>query len=170
MTKNDNEILKYSLLIGAVYFLVVKPILLKLGVTKTAQEQKASEAIIKEDLSSNLDSPFSGAPYLNKFPKGTNYTTLTGASARSLSSSIRSSMTNFGDNEQRVIGIFKQLKSKAQVAVLSKEFFNTYNLDLWTFLKEGTPNSDLISQFYTGLSEKDLGIILNIVDKLPKYK
>lgn len=169
MTKNDNELLKYGLLIGAAYFLVVKPILLKLGVTKTAQEQKATEAIIKEDLSSNLDSPFSGTPYISKFSKGTKYRTLTGASARSLVNSIRQSMTNFGDNEQRVIGIFKQLKSKSQVAILSKTFFDTYNLDLWTFLKEGTPNSDLISQFYTGLNEKDLGIILNIVSKLPKY-
>lgn len=168
--KQSDDLIKYGLLIGAAYFLVVKPILLKLGVTKTAQEQKAAAAIVKEDLSSNIDSPFSGAPYLKKFPKGTKYLTLTGASARSLANSIRKSMTNFGDNEQRVIGIFKQLKSKSQVAILSKEFFDTYNLDLWTFLKEGTPNSDLISQFYTGLNDKDLGIILNIVEKLPKFK
>jgi hypothetical protein len=170
MTKTDNDILKYGLLLGAAYFLIVKPILLKLGVTKTEQEQRATEAIIKEDLSTNTESPFSGTPFLNKFPQGTNYLTLTGASARSLAKSIRQSMTNFGDNEQRVIGIFKQLKSKSQVAILSKEFFTTYNLDLWTFLKEGTPNSDLISQFYTGLNEKDLSIILNIVNKLPKYR
>ena len=170
MNKTENDLLKYGIIIGAAYFLVLKPILLKLGVTKTDQEQKAAESIAKEDLSSNFDSPFSGAPYLKRFPKGTKYISLTAISARSLAKSIRESMTNFGDNEQRVIGIFKQLKSKAQVAILSKTFFDVYNLDLWTFLKEGTPNSDLISQFYTGLNDKDLGIILNIVDKLPKYK
>jgi hypothetical protein len=54
--------------------------------------------------------------------------------------------------------------------MLADQFFKSYNLDLWSFLKNGTPNSDLLSQYYTGLNESDLNIILNIVEKLPKYK
>lgn len=171
MTEKDNEnIIKYVILFGGAYFLVIKPILTKLGITKTEVEQQQTENIIKQDLSSNNESPFSGSVYLKSFPVGTQYTSLTQASAKILSKKLRESFTNFGDNEQQVIGIFKQLRTKAQVAVLADVFFKTYNLDLWTFLKSGTPNSDLISQYYTGLNDTDLNIILNIVNKLPKYK
>jgi len=171
MTNKDNEsIIKYVILFGGAYLLIIKPILTKLGIQKTEIEQQQTQNIIKQDLSSNTESPFSGRVYLNTFPAGQSYTSLTQASALSLVKKLRSSFTNFGDNEQQVIGIFKQLKTKAQVAVLADVFFKTYNLDLWTFLKTGTPNADLISQYYTGLNDTDLNIILNIVNKLPKYK
>lgn len=168
--EKDNEILiKYVVLFGGAYFLIIKPILQKLGISKTAIEEQTEKNIIKQDLSSNKENPFSGSVYLKTFPKGKKYISLTQASAKNLVKKLRESFTNFGDNEQQVIGIFKQLRTKAQVAVLADVFFKTYNLDLWTFLKTGTPNSDLISEFYTGLNDTDLNIILNIVDKLPKY-
>jgi hypothetical protein len=171
MINKDNEnIIKYVVLLGGAYFLIIKPILLKLGITKTEIEQQATQAIIKQDLSSNVSSPFSGRVYLKAIPVGTQIIGLTVASATSLAKKLRESFTNFGDNEQQVIGIFKNLRTKVQVAMLADQFFKSYNLDLWSFLKNGTPNSDLLSQYYTGLNESDLNIILNIVEKLPKYK
>lgn len=170
MTNKDNDnLIKYALLLGGVYFLVIKPILQKLGIEKTEIEQQQTQNIINQDLSSSTSSPFAGRVYLNTFPKDTKYLTLTAASAAGLVKKLRESFTNFGDNEQQVIGIFKQLRTKSQVAILADTFFKTYNLDLWTFLKTGTPNSDILSQYYTGLNDTDLNIILNIVNKLPKY-
>jgi len=169
MNKDNENIIKYVVLLGGAYFLVIKPILQKLGIQKTAIEEQTTQAIIKQDLSSNFESPFSGSVYLKKIPPGAKYISLTQISAKNLAKKIRESFTNFGDNEQQVIGVFKQLRTKAQVAVLADVFFKTYNLDLWTFLKSGTPNADLISQYYTGLNDTDLNIILNIVNKLPKY-
>lgn len=166
--KQTNEIIKYAAIIGGVYFLILKPILQKIGIEKTPEEKQESEAIKKIDFGEPYQNPFSGRLFLAKMPKGT--ILLTVNSAKNLSKIIRESFTNFGDNEQAVIGVFRQLKTQAQVASLADSFYKNYNLDLWTFLKTGTPNSDLISQFYTGLSDKDLSLILAIVNKLPKYK
>jgi len=166
--KDQNNILLYAALFGAAYFLVLKPILQKLGIEKTTEEREDLEAIKQIDFGKPNENPFSGRLFLVNMPVGT--ILLTAASSLKLAEKIRGSFTNFGDNEQQVIGIFRQLKTQAQVSNIADAFFKKYSLDLWTFLKTGTPDSDVLSQYYTGLSNQDLSLILNIVNKLPKYK
>lgn len=170
MPKNDpnTDIIKYVVIIGAAYFVILKPILQKLGISKTAEEEKAQENITQIETAVAQDNPFSGRSFLKGYPAGT--ILLTKKSANSLAYALRNSFTIFGDNESKVTGIFRQLRTKAQVAVLADTFYTKYNLDLWNFLKNGTPYGGFLTAGFSGLNDKELNIILNIVNKLPKYK
>lgn len=171
MTKNEQtDVIKYVVVIGAAYFLVIKPILQKLGIEKTKDEQQAQEDIIKIDTANPKENPFSGRLFLSSIPKGTKYTALTQKSVKGLAVALRDAFTIFGDNESKAIAIFRQLKTKAQVAQLADAFYKKYTLDMWNFLRNGTPYGGFLTTSFSGLSDKDIGLILNIVNKLPKYK
>ena len=164
----NTEIIKYVVLIGAAYYIVLKPILQKFGISKTQEEEAAAQNITQVETAIAQDNPFSGRSFLKGYPKGT--ILLTTKSANSLANALRNSFTIFGDNETKAIGIFRQLRTKAQVAMLADTFYKKYNLDLWTFLRNGTPYGGFLTAGFSGLNDKELNMILNIVNKLPKYK
>jgi hypothetical protein len=167
--KENNDLIKFFAVGAAAYFLLLKPILEKLGISKTSNEIKEVELINKQNISANSDSPFSGSVFLKSFPKNQKYTSITPVSAAKIAKGIFDSFTNFGDNELKIIGIFKQFNTQAQVAVVAQLFYKTYSKDLWSFLKQGK-SSNIITNLYGGLNNQDLNTILNIVQKLPKYK
>jgi len=167
--KQNQDLIKFLVISVAGYFLIIKPILEKLGIKKTNEEIQEVELINKENISSSLSTPFSGSVFLKSFPKNQKYTSITLSSAKNIAKGIYDSFSNFGDNEQKVIGIFKQFNTQAQVAVVANIFYKTYSKDLWSFLKKGK-SSNVITDLYGGLNNQDLNTILNIVQKLPKYK
>jgi len=170
MTQSDKDLTKFFVLIGAGYFLILRPIFLKLGVEKTEKEKETKETIEKVDALKPSQNPFTGRTFLANIPAKTKYVLLTPKSAQGLAKKLREAFTIFGDNETQAIGIFRQLKNQAQVAQLTDVFFKTYTLDLFSFLKNGTPYGGFLTTAFSGLNDKELVQIINIINKLPKYR
>lgn len=170
MTQSDKDLTKFFVIVGAGYFLILRPIFQKLGLEKTQQEQQTQQELQNIETLSVKDNAFNGRIFLSNIPKGTKYTLLTQKSVQGLAKALRDAFTIFGDNETKAIGIFRQLKTKAQVAQLADQFYKMYTLDLWNFLKNGTPYGGFLTTAFSGLNDKELIQIVNIVNKLPKYK
>lgn len=62
-----------------------------------------------------------------------------------------------GDDEDRLYGIFRKLKDKVQVSQVAKAYYNKYRVNL-------------IDKLYDKLTDKEVGIILDIVGQLPNYR
>lgn len=73
----------------------------------------------------------------------------------------------FSDDFNAVMGVIKRCKTKTQLSFLVDKFFQKYNIDLYTFLKEGNSS---IPWFGQGLSNDHLTEINSYVKKLPDYK
>lgn len=73
----------------------------------------------------------------------------------------------FSDNYNAVSGAIKQCKTKTQVSFLADKFFQTYNIDLYEFLKDGYSPFPWFGQ---GLSNDHLTLLNTYVKKLPDYK
>ena len=153
MKQDDYKPLMYfgGLILG--YYFIVKPILEKVGITKGSETLRADEIESME----SAKNPFSPR-YYKQFKKAT---LLNNASAKSLSKKIYDSLGNLtGDDETAIYGVFRSLKSKTQVSYLAETFQGLYGKDLFGFLRNAG------KYYYGGLNDTELGIVLNIVDKL----
>lgn len=166
MTKTEkNDLLKYFIGIGALYFLVVKPIFQKVGIEKTKDERGQSQTIKNLENQPTNKNPFSGKLFLRGMPRGTRL--LTEKSSKGLAKALYSAFSIFGDNESKAFGIFRQFRTQAQVAQMVSNFYDMYTLDLYNFLKNGKPG--FFTTPFTGLNNNELNIIINIINKLPKF-
>jgi len=86
---------------------------------------------------------------------------MTRASADVLARTIWDSIGMFNDNEEKVKGVFKSLKSQGQVSYLAEVFFLIYNEDLLTFIRGGYWP-------YDALSDADVFEITRYLQTLPK--
>ena len=159
MKKEDQSLLLKAGLIGLGYFVIAKPILNFLGITKSAAD-KVIETVTNKP---NTDNPFSPVFY-QKAPAGA--LLLTTASANSFAQRIYDAMGWVYDDESAVYSVFKSLKSQSQVSFLSEKFQQKYGEDLLEFLKRGKNQFNAAS----GLSDTELQNIITIVQSLPKYK
>jgi len=153
MAKDDSKLFQSVVIIGGVYFLVILPILKKLG-------------IIKAPETSPINDPFSGVAFLAKIPVGT--LLLTSATASKLAKIIYNAFGLFGDDEAAVIGVFRQLKTQSQVAALAKKFSEIYKTDLLEYMRNGKQGAQ--QTYWSGLSESIINQIKDLVSKKPKYK
>jgi hypothetical protein len=67
----------------------------------------------------------------------------------------------FNDNEEQAIGAMKKLKTQAQVSFVVERFYTLHKVDLLPWLQGGNYPQDR-------LSNDELAIIVNYVNKLPK--
>lgn len=67
---------------------------------------------------------------------------------------LYSAMYGPGTNEEKIYGIFRQLKYKAQVSHLVSMYFDKYKIDLY-------------QQLRSELSDAEMNIVLQITEKLP---
>jgi hypothetical protein len=161
MKPEERKLVQYVILIGAAYFLVINPLLKKLGISKDPQ----SKLIDDLDKVAPAKSIWSGAGYVA--PAGARL--LTSKDALKFAIQIYDALNNrlSGDDEATVIGIFRGLKSQSQVASIAKAFQSKYKLDLLTTLKNGTPTAQFWRAISAGLSVDELNQILSIIKSKP---
>jgi len=80
--------------------------------------------------------------------------------AANLVDKITSSFGAFNDNEEQAIGVFKQLRTKANLSYLADVFYQIEGEDLLTYLRGGIWPQDR-------LSDSDVNAINSFIQKLP---
>ena len=154
MAKVNNDIIikvaTYAAGAGLTYFLIVKPILTKLGLVKSAAQLSAEQAGIK-------------LPVYN--PSGSGYTyTITKTTAETLAHNVYGAFNFFGINASSyILNSFKQCKTQGDVNMMVTAFNKMHNIDFYEFLKTG---GGLF--FWDGLSSSELTTLNNYVSNLPK--
>lgn len=82
---------------------------------------------------------------------------LNSASATLLAKNIYDSKGYFNDDEDKLFGVFKSLKTKSQVSYLAEFFYKKYSKDLVAYLQ-------------TFLNDDEMARLKKIIDPLPNYK
>jgi hypothetical protein len=159
--QQQNKLIEYVIWIGAGYFLILKPILQKLGIEKTAEDKE----LLNVDLEAPKQSVWSGNTFIVPGAK-----LLTNADATKYAKIIYDAFGFFGDDESAVIGVFRGLKTQSQVASLAQKFKDIYKTDLFTFLQKGNKSSQIYRPATSGLNASEISMILNIIKSKPKYK
>lgn len=146
------------------YFGFIRPILLKLGIVKTIQQQEIEQKI-DTALSSSTDNPFSPNYWKDMSKKFGKLKVWNAASNTSRAKQIFDALGYFSDDEPAVYKVFKELPTKVHVSYFAEKFASIYKQDLFAFLKQGKGQ---LAQ--AGLNENELKTILDIVDQKPIYK
>jgi hypothetical protein len=162
MKQEDRKLIQYVILVGAGYYLIVKPILEKIGLKKSAEEQQL------EDI--NYIPPAGNVWAGSGYKQVPGALLLTSAIANQYAKQIYDAFGFFGDDEATIFGIFRALKTQSQVAWLSKAFKEKYGTDLLTFLQKGSKTSQIWRPATSGLNVEEMATILNIIKSKPKYK
>jgi hypothetical protein len=145
--KNSQDLLiKLGLAAGA-YFLVVRPVLVKLNIVDSADDKRTDKDV--KDHSVSVNSAFSPTYY-----KGISRATiLTRESAEALAKTLYEAIGWLYDDETAVYGVFRQLKYKTQVSFLADVFYQKYKADLYQYLARN-------------LNSTEIGIVNGIVSNL----
>ena len=159
MKKEDKNIILYGGIAVLAYFGVIRPILKKVGIVKSAEDI----LVINQGNIPNNANPFSSAFY--KYG-GAGTALLTVATADNYAKRIYNAMGWLTDDEAAVYSVFRSLKTQSQVSFLAERFRIKYGTDLLEFLKKGKNQFNAAS----GLNSDELATVINIVNKLPKYK
>lgn len=162
MAKDDNKLFQTVIIIGGAYFLIIKPILQKLGIQQSPEEKELERL----DTVKPSENVWSGAGY--KFPAGA--LLLKNDVASKYAKQIYDAFGFFGDDEAVILGIFRALKTQSQVAWLAKVFKEKYKTDLLTFLQKGSFSAQIYRPTSSGLNASEMQQILNIIKSKPKYK
>jgi len=147
-SKEINNYLPLLILVGVGF--VGYKFLQKIGLVKTNKEVTDENNVNNLIVNNAFDRTFwkQGGP-------GT--LILTAISADYLVKSVYDSKGWFNDDEDKLYGVFKGLKTKSQVSYLSDIFWNKYKKDMISFIMGFLSNSDLVKLY-------------NIIDKLPNFK
>lgn len=159
MKKDNQQIIIYLAGAGLLYFGILKPVLNKLGITKSAEDRVIEN---QTNLPNNIN-PFSPEFY-KKAPGGS--LLLKVSFADQLAERLHKAMGYFTDDEAVIFSVFRSLRTQSQVSFLSDRFQQIYKTDLLEYLKRGDNNWNPGA----GLNESELNTVISIVNKLPKYK
>ena len=141
---------------GVVGISILSKILTGLGIWKSADSRELDNA------STNPNSFWSPNFWHNK-PADVSWTyALSAAEAKQYASQIYDAFGFFNDCEECAIGVFKLLRTKANVSYIAEAFQLMYGQDLLTFLRGGSWPQDR-------LSDSDVATINSYVKNLPDY-
>jgi hypothetical protein len=150
----------FFILFLAVFFIIILPmlggfkkLLAFFGIVDNAADQTVEDAI-----NAGPDSPFN-ANYWTNFNGGNK--PMFWSVSQQICIDIDAAMSMYNDNEEKVIAAFKQCQTKAQVSFVCYTWKLWKGEDLITFLQGGWWPQDR-------LSNDELAIIINYVNKLPK--
>lgn len=157
--QKQDQLIQYLVLVAAGYFLVINPILKKLGIKK-------SEIETAPDTTKPSNNVWSGNAFLKNLKRP--YPILTDGSSNKLSQQIYDALPTFGiDDSSTIIGIFRSLQTKSQIAYLAEYFRNKYKYDLFEYLKRGRVRDIFWSSTTSGLASDNIKTILTIVNAKP---
>ena len=149
--KIDTNILLIGGLFIAGYF-IIKPILEKLGIKESAEEKETKQKLKEQEVKLNI---WGGLPTMVK-AAGNKKTikVLTVAGADSYATQINKAFSVFGDDEEQIFGVFRNLRYKTQVGSLVTAYFKLFK-------------KDLLSELKSRLSENEFNTIVNIIETKP---
>jgi hypothetical protein len=135
--KDNQNLIIYGVLIYVGYAKVIKPILDKIGITKTDEE------IEIERESTKIDSPWN-PNYYKQFGSRPVLLSKEAFINKDLET-IWNSVGYWYDDFDAVLGVFKRMSAKTQVSQLVDRFNKAYKKDLLIWLKGDTWPSDRFS-------------------------
>jgi hypothetical protein len=127
--KDNQNLIITGVVIFLSYKKIILPLMEKLGLTKSQAETN----ILEE--STNPNSAWSPLYWKSA---GSGALILTNNAADKFCDEIWNSVGYFSDDFEKVLGIFKQLKSKSQVSFLVDRFNQKYTKDLLVWLQGGS--------------------------------
>lgn len=139
------------------YRAILRPILIELGLIKSDEEKEVDKN------TSDPNSPFSPTMW-KKGPTGT--LIIKEETVNKFIDSIWNSVGWFSDDFDRVLSVFKNLKTQSQVSYLSDKFQQKKQKDLLSWLLGGNWASWPGDRF----SADQVSQLIDYVNKLPKYK
>lgn len=132
------KVIGWGVGIGAVYFLLIKPVLESVGVLQTKDDKAKAEQTAAN--STSLNNPFNPRYYQDR---GTGSQLLTKASAEAMAEQLYKAVGTFYDDENAVYGVLRQLKYKTQVSFLADVFYKKYGIDLYNLLERNFGSNEL---------------------------
>jgi hypothetical protein len=145
---DPNIIIKATVSLAAI-FLVYK-IAQKLGLIPSKDDKKEEANLLALEGSSY----WNYNDFLQKAPPG--HALLTQAGAAAYVEDLWNATGIFDDDEEKIYGVFRAMRTQSQIAALAKRFNQLKTKDLYGYLKDY-------------LNETELLTIKNIIDQKPKY-
>lgn len=166
MANKQNEKLLINLGILAIaYFGVIRPILNKIGITKSKEAREAETTIKAAESGDALNNPWDPNFY-KKAPAGSLVIRVAEAIKRAdLIYNCSAPNYLYQDDEACIVNAITSLKTQSQVSFLADQFQKKYNTSLILFLQKGRTSAP-----WAGLSEAELTNVIDNVRKKPKYK
>ena len=149
--KLQENIIKYAIGAGLAYFLVARPILMKLGILKSDKQTSIENETLKIDSAFNPNywKQFSG-------PK-----VITDIALNDIINIIQDSFGVISDNYDAVLAQFKKLSYKTQVSYLADKWQQQKGTDFLSFLGNGGGIFP-----WDGLSNDHLAALISYVNNL----
>jgi len=135
------------------------------GLFKPASEIRETSAETASE-----DNPWAFNNFLNwaKVPQGTRV--LTYDEALKKATIVKNALeVVFVEDEDIAVGVFTSLPSKIQVAQVAKAFFDNFNKDILTYLKQGSPDVNFWRTFSRGLSSANYQRVIDNVARKPRF-
>jgi hypothetical protein len=150
MNKIDpNVLIKAGVAIAGL--LIARKILQSVGVLKTSSDVQ-NEQNLQQLESANY---WNYNDFLAKIPEGALLLTQGGATA--YVNDLWNATGTFNDDEEKIYGVFRAMKTKSQVAALAKRFNQLKSKDLYGYLNDYLNESELLK-------------VKSIIDQKPTYK
>lgn len=140
-----------GLAIGAAYFLLVRPILVKVGVIQSAAdkaEEKRQDQLTTQN-STSANSPFN----INYWQTAGVVPSISIDQADALAIKLGDATDGWWDDEPEINAYLRSLKFKADVSLVAWRYFEKFNADLYT-------------HFERNLNASELATVNNIVNNL----
>lgn len=126
-----------ALVIAAIYFFVLRPILTKLGIIQSSEDKARDKQA--QAFGTTQNSPFNPSYY-----KGVkNAILVTRATAEKLADQLYDAIGNVYDDENAVYGALRQLKTKTQLSWVADVFTQRHQADLYQYLARNLSDSEM---------------------------
>jgi hypothetical protein len=131
------KVIIFLVIILAAYFLIIRPVLIKLNVIDSAEDRKRDKE--SKQLGTSTDSPFHPDYYKNK----PGALLVTKATAEKIGDQINDAIGIIYDDENAVYGALRQLSAKTQLSFVADIFFQRHKMDLYQLLQRNLGEKEL---------------------------
>ena len=145
---DPNTMIKAGVTLAGLF--IVYKIMQKIGVLPTAASTAAAQNLQQLESASYWDYN----KFLSTLPTGAALLTMSGAAA--YVNDLWDATGVFNDDEEKIYGVFRAMKTQSQVAALAKRFNQLKNKDLYGYLNDYLNESELLK-------------VKAIIDQKPKY-
>ena len=145
---DPNTMIKAGVTLAGLF--IVYKIMQKIGVLPTAASTAAAQNLQQLESASYWDYN----KFLSTLPAGAALLTMSGAAA--YVNDLWDATGVFNDDEEKIYGVFRAMKTQSQVAALAKRFNQLKNKDLYGYLNDYLNESELLK-------------VKAIIDQKPKY-
>lgn len=145
---DPNILIKAGISIAGLF--IVYKLLQKTGLIPSKEDTQAAQSLQQLETASVWDYN----KFLSSVPNGAKLLTQSGAAA--YVDDLWSATSFYSDDEEKIYGVFRAMKTQSQIAALAKRFNQLKGKDLYGYLKDY-------------LNEEELLTVKKIIDQKPKY-